>query len=503
MGGNGTATPRSLADDLRERSDTELAVLLRARPDLVNPVPVDIAQLAARATTRASILRAIDRLDRFSLHVVDAIAVLPEPVTPVAIGNLVGAPPSAVDHAVDALRTAAIVWGSDDDLRMVRAVHEIVGPYPAGLGPPLRQALTTLSPGRLAQLAADLGLDSAGDPSVDAHALADVIVDGLDHTLADLSAEATEVLRMLAEGPPTGRVDDAQREVGIATARTPIDSLLARGLLVPVDATTVVLPREIGLRLRGGLLRPGVESESPEPAGVTRDTSVVDRTAAAGALEAIRRIEAVLDAWSAEPPTVLRAGGLGVRDLRRTAQGLDADEADAGIACGPRLRRRIGRTEHRLRPGLARDSDVGRLAPARTRRSLGHGRQDLADDEPGGRADRKQGRTGSAGLGLEPRPQPSARCRGQEAGARHSRQAAIRYSTGGGRRRCGGPMGPPAPRAVVFVTTWSAGRFERRRCSDSPGMVRSPATFGRSSTGEPTPPLPCSPRRSRSRSTTS
>ena len=212
-------------------------------------------------------LRAIDRLDRFSLHVVDAIAVLPEPVTQVAIGNLLGAPPSAVDHAVDELRTAAIVWGSDDDLRMVRAAHEIVGPYPAGLGPPLRQALTTLPPGRLAQLAADLGLDSAGDPSVDTHALADVVVDGLDHTLADLGAEATEVLRMLAEGPPTGRVDDAQREVGIATARTPIDSLLARGLLVPVDAATVVLPREIGLRLRGGLLRPGVESE---PSGTCR-----------------------------------------------------------------------------------------------------------------------------------------------------------------------------------------------------------------------------------------
>ena len=323
------AAPRSLADDLRERSDAELTVLLRARPDLVNPVPVDIAQLAARATTRASILRAVDRLDRFSLHVVDAIAVLPEPVTPVAIGNLLGASPSAVDHVVDELRNAAIVWGSDDDLRMVRAVHEIVGPYPSGLGPPLRQALTTLTPGRLAQLAADLGLDSAGEPSVDA--LAGVITDRVDHTLTELGAEATEVLRMLAEGPPTGRVDDAQREVGIATARTPIDSLLARGLLVPVDTATVVLPREIGLRLRGSLLRAGVGPEPPEPAGVSRDTLVVDRTAAAGALEAIRRIEALLDAWSADPPTVLRTGGLGVRDLRRTAQGLDADERDAGL----------------------------------------------------------------------------------------------------------------------------------------------------------------------------
>ena len=43
MGGNGTSAPRSLADDLRARSDDELAALLRARPDLVTPVPVDTA----------------------------------------------------------------------------------------------------------------------------------------------------------------------------------------------------------------------------------------------------------------------------------------------------------------------------------------------------------------------------------------------------------------------------------------------------------------------------
>ena len=86
------ASRRSLADELRGRTDDDLAALLRARQDLVNPVPVDVAQLATRATTRASILRVIDRLDRFSLHVVDAIAILPEPVTQAAIGDLLGVP---------------------------------------------------------------------------------------------------------------------------------------------------------------------------------------------------------------------------------------------------------------------------------------------------------------------------------------------------------------------------------------------------------------------------
>jgi hypothetical protein len=325
------APPRSLADDLRSRSDDELRALLRARPDLVSPVPVDVAQLAARVTTRASITRAIDRLDRFVLHVVDAIAVLPEPVGLAAIRHLLDVPSSAIDTAIDELRTAAIVWGADDDLRMVRAAHEIVGPYPAGLGPPLRQALSTCSPSRLASLAVDLGLESAGDPTADAHAITEVILDRLEVTLAELRAEPAEVVGKLADGPPTGRVDQAQREVGIATARTPIDILLARGLLVPIDDSTVVLPREIGLRLRGGVLQPGISPAPPEPVGTHRDPEIVDRTAAAGAFETLRRIEALLDAWASEPPSVLRAGGIGVRELRKTAQALDADAADTGV----------------------------------------------------------------------------------------------------------------------------------------------------------------------------
>ncbi|MGC1208616.1 MAG: hypothetical protein WA880_11735, partial [Ornithinimicrobium sp.] len=45
---------RSLADDLRHRSDEDLALLLAARPDLARPAPNDITTLAARANTRAS-----------------------------------------------------------------------------------------------------------------------------------------------------------------------------------------------------------------------------------------------------------------------------------------------------------------------------------------------------------------------------------------------------------------------------------------------------------------
>jgi len=68
-----TSRPRSLADDLRAREDVALVALLRARPDLLSPVPSDLASLAARATTRPSVTRALDALDAFALQVVDVL----------------------------------------------------------------------------------------------------------------------------------------------------------------------------------------------------------------------------------------------------------------------------------------------------------------------------------------------------------------------------------------------------------------------------------------------
>jgi hypothetical protein len=331
MGRTGTPGPRSLADDLRARSDAELVDLLRIRPDLVTPIPVDIAQLASRATTRASVVHALDRLDRFTLRVVDALAVLPEPTSPEAVRMLLGTGMQDVTDALDRLHSMALVWGSRPALRLVRVAHEAIGPYPAGLGPPADQALMAHPPARLAQIAADLGLSPNGDPTADAESITAVIDARLEILIDDVGAEAAAALRTLAAGPPTGRVGDARRRVDKASARTPVDQLLARGLLVPVDDDTVVLPREIGLHLRGGVIHPDISTDPPTPPTTRRDPATVDRTAGAGAVETVRRVETLLDAWQESPPPVLRTGGLGVRDLRRLPDLLDLDEAGAAM----------------------------------------------------------------------------------------------------------------------------------------------------------------------------
>ena len=327
MGTVTTEAPRSLAEDLRRRSDVELAALLRARPDLLTPIPADVSQLASRATTRTSVVRALDRLDRFTLHVIEALAVLAEPSSTAVIRALLAVPLGPVRRALETLRTRALVWGPERSTRLVRTAHEVLGPYPGGLGPPLAQLLDHQPPARRVALAEDLEIAAA----TDTRRLAAEINGRIALLLDEIGPDALAALQTLSAGPPAGRVDDAHRPVDRATARTPVEELLARGLVLPTEQSTVVLPREVGLHLRGGVLRPGLRPGPPEPAGTERDASAVDRVGGAGAYDVVRRIETLLDTWAHDPPPVLRTGGLGVRDLRRLPRLLDVDDRGAAL----------------------------------------------------------------------------------------------------------------------------------------------------------------------------
>ncbi|MFJ6216998.1 helicase-associated domain-containing protein [Streptomyces sp. NPDC092296] len=350
------APPRTLAEELRARGDGALAALLRARPDLLNPVPSDLTQLAGRISTRASSLRALERLDRFTLQAAEALAAAPDGCDSHTVLALLtgapGVPPHRHADPVDAgavaealpaalalLRERALLWGPDATLRLVRAVREILAPTtahpgPTGLGPTLAEATVGMSPGRLQELLADAGLPTTHDPVSAVAALTALLTDHprAAALLATAPPAAIGVLDRLTWGPPTGTVPDAARPVRAADARSPVEWLLARGLLLPTGPGTVVLPREAALHLRGGRSHRTVEPAPPPVEPVrAHDPQLVDGTAAAQAFTAVRTVEELLDLWSLTPPPVLRAGGLGVRDLRRTAAALDLPEPTAAF----------------------------------------------------------------------------------------------------------------------------------------------------------------------------
>ncbi|GGN61089.1 hypothetical protein GCM10011579_027000 [Streptomyces albiflavescens] len=331
--------PRSLAEALRARDDASLSALLRSRPDLITPVPTDLTQLATRAGTRASVVRALERLDRFALQTAEALAMASDPATyDELLGLMAGddadpAVTAAFPRALGTLREQALVWGPDDRLRLVRTARELLAPsaqHPSatGLGPTVAEATAGMSPGRIQEIVAAAGLPTTHDSVSAVAALGGLFTDRtrMAALLDDAPVESLDVLSRLVWGPPYGQVT--------AEPARHLRWLIDRGLLLPTAPGTVVLPREVALHLRAGHAHRATEPVAPPiehaPARTHRP-QVVDSAAAGQAYTALATIEELLKDWHEGGPAVLRAGGLSVRDLKRTAVALDVAEPVAAF----------------------------------------------------------------------------------------------------------------------------------------------------------------------------
>ncbi|MBB2986070.1 helicase-associated domain-containing protein [Terracoccus luteus] len=315
-------TPRrSLADDIRGRSDDELSELVLARPDLARPAPADLTSLAARASTRASVQRAIEALDRGHLQVLEALVVVggeeadaegPAGRRERLLGllGLLGVDDgvgddgqdgegAVVDRLADDLWRFGLLWADDAGVHhVVRTVPEVLGATVAGLGAPIAE----LRPSLVAR---------HDDPAA------------LRGTLEEAPDAARAMLEKMAWGPPFGVLP--RNPTGDSPARW----LLERHLLVPVAADRVALPREVGLALRNGRLHR--ETRLRPPALEARSVTLVDAVAGGAAGETLTHLDELVAAWSAEPPRAMRSGGLSVRDLRATASALDLETERAAF----------------------------------------------------------------------------------------------------------------------------------------------------------------------------
>ena len=292
---------RSLADDLRQRTDAQLAALLLARPDLARPAPADLVALAARATTRTSVQRALERLDRGQLQAVEALLVAsePQPSGAAAVADveaLLGADPAA---ALDGLWEVGLLWWSPAGPHPVRAVADVLGPHPGGLGI------------RAAEVAPEYAASSPPSPA------------DLPGVVADAPPAARAILDSLTWGPPIGTVPPS------GPAHDGATWLVQRGLCAPSGIGHVCLVREVALALRGGRIHRQPLVAAPELDNAAVDPAVVERVAGASARDLLDHLDQLGDLWTANPPRVLRSGALGVRDLAALARDVDLEPPHA------------------------------------------------------------------------------------------------------------------------------------------------------------------------------
>lgn len=293
----------TFSEHLRDRSDETLVTLMLRRPDLANPTPTTLASLAARATSRASTERALSHLDAFVIQVLEAAVIvdgLGRPVSAESVAASLDVPVPAVARVLALTADLALLWhphAGAPELRPAPGLADALGPYPGGLGPVVAS-------------------DAPTDPDD---------TTWLSRLLAEAPTGAREVLAALTWGPPVGHTPADRTSTSARAAAW----LVEHGLLIAQDAHTVVLPRHVGLALRGGRTHRVALVEPPRPDGPARDAHVVNAESARAAEEIVRLVTVLIRTWERTPSPVLRSGGLGVRELRRLAQQLEVDDATA------------------------------------------------------------------------------------------------------------------------------------------------------------------------------
>lgn len=278
-------TVPSFADELRTRSDEDLNDIFKLRPDLVSPVPNDFSALAARATSTPSLVRAIDSLNLWHFQIVEAACALAEPFKK---SELLSITTPETNFALDHLWKMGLLYKEGNNYRTPTNLKLLIGEEPAGLGPISVKKFN---------------------------------FENLKH-IPDSSAE---VLAKLTWGPPRGQIANIKKP-GVA-----ISWLLENNVLVPIDSHTVALPRDIAIKLRGGKVHKEMKMKAQPLQGKKIDQKQIDLAAIANISTILRWCEELLHNLSDEPPTALRTGGIGVRDLKRIAEHLGVDESCAGF----------------------------------------------------------------------------------------------------------------------------------------------------------------------------
>lgn len=310
-----------------------------ARPELADPPPGSIADLASRASAPYSLIAALAALDGVQRQVLDALALLGEASSAGDIAELAFEQPplDVIEAALERARmlgltvATQVLEGGSRLYSLTPAMRRVL-PSPFDLRGPLAHVLDRYTVSELRVLLDNLGLEARPVAKV-----------GLIQEIAAHLASPA-LLGALLDRAPGGAlsaliaIHDAGCVIEIdlrpwsrSSVHEDIAWLLSHALLVPFGAETAVVPREVAVALRGGSVLRAFSVLAP-PVGVRRGSELGSRRAGLveltplSVIDTVRRIGST---WAQEPTPSLKAGGLPVKELRTTAKAVGFDESSA------------------------------------------------------------------------------------------------------------------------------------------------------------------------------
>ncbi|BCB85014.1 hypothetical protein Psuf_023270 [Phytohabitans suffuscus] len=324
-------------------SADDLAAVLSRRPEALDrPQVSSLTDLASRLQDPDAVMMTAGTLPLPALQVVEVLQALGSEQHEARAGRqrgpavgldqlaaALGRKPDDAELAatLSVLTQRALVWPDGDQLRMAGPLWSAFE-HPLQLGLPAHALFEGAPAAALYEIAAALGLPRGRTRATALAGVCAALADGerVRSLIASGPVTVRDLLTKVAwEGPLViAGYYDRPRNGPLAWAER-------HGLLVWDGWQHAQMPSEVGMALRGPDWRAPFDPLPPAPELVDVAPEMLQRESAAAATTAVEQASALLGAVAATPVALLKAGGVGARELRRLAKSVGCGEPEVRL----------------------------------------------------------------------------------------------------------------------------------------------------------------------------